>query len=347
MKKYVIGGIFVERSLTGVARYCWELIRELDILIDNKDICVQLLVPNGVDVDYNFKNIEVVNYAKSRKFFWYNISLPLYILKNKAVGIHLAVQIPWIKPDIVCIHDVNTNVNPQFFSKYHVIKTKFEKWLAVKFARKIIAVSEFSKHEINKYIGERPDTVVVYNAWQHMKNIDLIGTSSTLFGVSRGEYFFSMSSIAPTKNFKWIIEAAKQNPNEKFIIAGGIDPKTFGVNGLNDEIDNVKYIGRITDEEAKVLMRDCKAFIFPSFYEGFGIPPLEALACGAPHIIVSDIPVMHEVYGDSAHYINPYDYRQIDLNRIINSNISDSSNTLEKYSWKKSAQVLLDLLMKD
>ena len=88
-------------------------------------------------------------------------------------------------------------------------------------------------------------------------------------------------------------------------------------------------------------MANCKAFLFPTLYEGFGIPPLEAVACGVPRIVVSDTPCMHEIYGENAEYLNPRDYQvrlQMPLNRQeVNSN-------LKKYSWKESAEKLKTLL---
>ena len=81
-----------------------------------------------------------------------------------------------------------------------------------------------------------------------------------------------------------------------------------------------------------------------SYYEGFGIPPMEAFACGAPEVIVSDIPVMHEVCGTSAHYINPFDYENIDLNTIMKHETGAPDQVLSKYSWRDSAQKLLNVL---
>ena len=347
MKKYSIGGVFVKRTLVGVVRYCWELIAELDNAVEGHDIQLELVVPKGVKVPYKYKNIKVVHYGKDIKFFWYNVILPWYLKRNHSVGIHLAVNVPWIKPDIVCIHDINSTVNPQLFSRYHVFKTTLEKKIAVKRAKKLLAVSHFSASEIARYFKYPESKItVVPNAWQHMERLETKGDSESLYGVKKGTYYFSMSSIAPTKNFKWIMEAAKQNPDDMFLIAGGIDPKTFGVSSLEDESPNVKYVGRVSDEEAKILMRDCKAFLFPSFYEGFGIPPLEALACGAPRIVVSDIPVMREVYGDTANYIDPSDYDNIDLKKTMSEPVAPPEKVLEKYSWRKSADILVDVLDK-
>ena len=91
-----------------------------------------------------------------------------------------------------------------------------------------------------------------------------------------------------------------------------------------------------------MLMQNCKAFLFPSFYEGFGIPPLEAMSTGC-QIVVSDIPVMHEIFGDSVHYIDP-NSADIDLKELLAQPVSSTAPILEKYSWEKSAKVLFDCL---
>ena len=104
------------------------------------------------------------------------------------------------------------------------------------------------------------------------------------------------------------------------------------------------YLGYVSDGAAKALMAHCKAFLFPTLYEGFGIPPLEAAACGAPQIIVSDTPCMREVYGPCAAYIdltaNPGDVDD------VTPATAPTAALLEKYSWDKSAERLLQILNK-
>lgn len=95
-------------------------------------------------------------------------------------------------------------------------------------------------------------------------------------------------------------------------------------------------LGYVSDEEAKTMMRDCKAFLFPTFYEGFGIPPLEAMSAGAKNIYVSDTAVMHEIFEDSVQYINPTKYNFV----LKKDKIINSEDILAKYSWKKSAILL-------
>ena len=116
---------------------------------------------------------------------------------------------------------------------------------------------------------------------------------------------------------------------------------------MDKEIDfsqykNVIYTGFLKDEDAKALMKYCKAFIFPSFYEGFGIPPLEAMSTGAP-VIVSTAGSLVEIFGKSAHYINP-ENADVDIEELMQEPVEAFEGILEKYSWKLSAEKFYELL---
>ena len=211
-------------------------------------------------------------------------------------------------------------------------------------AERIVTVSEFSRQEIQRYYGVEPERItVVYNAWQQMQRI---APDERIFaktpGLRRGEYYFSMANLLKNKNFPWVLRAAKAKPDAVFAIAGGgslaAQAKRLGLDGL----PNVVYLGYVSDGEAKALMHHCRAFLFPTLYEGFGIPPLEAVACGAPRIYVSDTPCMREVYGDCAGYIDLADNAG-DVDRVRPPR-RDPAELLRRYSWQKSARALWDLL---
>src|SRR5699024_831325 len=102
MKRYAIPGVFVGRALTGVTRYSWEIIDELDKMIAGRNIAIDFVVPIGVDVGREYENIRIVHYGKNLKFLWLNFSFLRYLRKERSTGVHLGVNVPWLRPDIVC-----------------------------------------------------------------------------------------------------------------------------------------------------------------------------------------------------------------------------------------------------
>lgn len=340
MKKVIINGRFLTHRITGVERYAREICAELDKLVQPGEI--SMAVPPETKNLPEYKNIKIERIGKLHNRAWEHISFPEYVQKQKAISLNLCNVAPLPDPGIVCIHDVKIKARPQDFSK------KFLLWYDLLFkdetkrAREIITVSEFSKKEIEKYYGVDPNRIVVIpNAWQHYARIGYDENALEKYGLLKNSYFFSMCSLEPNKNFKWIAEEAKRMPDQIFAVAGSINKIVFA-DGLGFECPkNMKLLGYVSDEEAKTLMRDCKAFLFPTFYEGFGIPPLEAISAGCKCIVVSDTPVMHEVFKDSVNYIDPNRTETLTLkNNISNSQI------LEKYSWEKSAKKVKKLIEK-
>lgn len=120
-------------------------------------------MPEGVEVKEKYNNIKIVHYGKKKKFFWLNCSFVDYVKNNNAVGIHLGVNVPWIRPDIVCIYDVNSIANPNFFSKYHYIKTKLEKKLAVKKENKFLQFQSFQLRKLKSILEEKVKTIRLFH----------------------------------------------------------------------------------------------------------------------------------------------------------------------------------------
>jgi glycosyltransferase involved in cell wall biosynthesis len=100
-------------------------------------------------------------------------------------------------------------------------------------------------------------------------------------------------------------------------------------------LENILLPGYLDDGKVKALMERCKAFILPSYYEGFGLTPLEALSCGAK-IIVANAASLPEIYGKTAHYIDPFD-TEVDLDKLLQEPVEDPDAILEKYSYDTSA----------
>lgn len=339
MRKIIINGRFLIHKVTGVERYAHEVIKELDKVVEPGT--VTMAVPPEVKQKPQYKNINVISVGKLHNRVWEHISFPIYVKKNNALSLNLCNVAPVVVPGIVCIHDVKIKAHPEYFSKKFLIWYNFLFSRECKNAKAIITVSEFSKHEIEKYYNVPANKItVIPNAWQHYKKVEYDENALKKYKLNRGEYYFAMCSLEPNKNFKWIAEAARNNPKKNFVVAGSINKTVFS-DGLGFDVPkNMKLIGYVTDEEAKTLMRDCKAFLFPTFYEGFGIPPLEALASGCRDVMVSDTEIMHEVFGDSVSYLDPLDPCKW---KITMGNPKSIEKMLKKYSWRNSALLLKKL----
>lgn len=341
---YSINGKFACDRFTGMQRYAYEILRELDCLVKPSE--VELIVPRRAAGKLKYRNIRVVPYGLGKGILWEQICLPFYLITHrKKECLNMLSIVPMLTPrGIVVAHGVNYKVNPQYFKTprdklsrlWHIINF----WWYFHFTQRIITVSEFSRSEIVKTYHVSPERLrIIPNAWQHMQDIREKEDALKSFPrLNPGEYYFSLSSINDNKNFKWIALAAQRNPDSLFAIAGGRNLKEYLTRMGIRQPENLLFLGRVSDEEMKSILVNCKAFLFPTFYEGFGIPPMEALACGAP-IIVSDTPTMHEVYQNSAHYIDPYNY-DVDLDEILREPVAPASEVLDRFSWRHSAEML-------
>lgn len=345
IKKIAINGRFLARKTTGVDRFAREIVRELDSLckIDESYIIVVSNDMKIVDLP-KLHNIKVIRFGRGIGVIWEQLFYSLFLIKSGFIGMNLCNSAPLLNPGIVCIHDMAIRANQNNFS------VKFKVWyrllysLITRKAKRIITVSKFSKKEITKFYPTTINKIyIVPNAWQHVDKIEEDNSVLTKFDLQVNSYYFSMSSLSPNKNLKWIIETAKMNQESRFIIAGNVNQKVFKGQKYPAS-NNVTYVGYISDNEAKSMMKNCKAFIYPTFYEGFGIPPLEAIACGAKDVIVSNTEIMHEIYKDSVIYIDPK-YPCGDLDDLIQrKHPDDSTSILSQYSWMESAKLLKKII---
>lgn len=344
---WAVDGSFFAQRVSGIQRYSLELLAALDAIAPAG--LVEIVVPVGVETPV-YRNIKVVPYATRHGLAWQQLDYPRYLKRRGAKGLATCNVIPWFGfRGIAVVHDVCYRARRDFYKDSRRDRLSAA-WHCLQYRRiaqkagHIITVSEFSKAEIHKYYGvplEKMD--VVYNAWQQMQRI---APDDGVFAkhpqLQKGAYYFSMANLLKNKNFPWVLRAAKAKPDAVFAIAGGGSLAEEAARlGLAD-LPNVLYLGYVSDGEAKSLMAHCKAFLFPTLYEGFGIPPLEAVACGARQILVSDTPCMREVYGDCAGYIdlaaNPGNVDDTTPPK------DDPARLLQKYSWEKSSEKLLGIL---
>jgi len=346
MKKYAINGntLFSEKG-AGLVRFGNNMILAMDNLCKDKDI--ELVMPKcRIKNIPSLKNIKLVPYKNCDGFLWQQFFFPFYLLKNKAIAINLCNVTQILRPNsITIIHDIDYALYPREFISLKGILLKFyhliSYFLTSKFAKKIFCISCYIKKVFVEYYKMDSGKIdVIYNGYEHIKPELINDNLIKKINLEPNEYFFSYSSYAPNKNFNFILNTAKNNPNCKFVICGKI--KDNDLCYIGDNYTNVQCLGYIQDEILFSLLKNCKALLFPSFHEGFGLPPLEALALGTK-VICSKIDVFAEIYGDAVYYVDPYNYN-VNLEDLLSTPISSANEVLYKCSWEKSAKKLLECL---
>lgn len=341
MKKIIINGRFLTQEITGVQRVAHEVLYELDKILEEYKEKIEILVlaPKNTKKFDNLKNIKIKRVGYLKGHFWEQIELPIYIYIEKGRLLNLQGSAPIIKSGIVTIHDISFKANKKFYSKSYSIYYGFLTWILTKTSEKILTVSEFSKKEIMKYYGVSKDKIeVVYNSWEHILKIKEDFKILKKFNLEKKSFYLAVSSIAPNKNFKYIIELAKLYPEKKFVIVGKKNIKVFGKLGV-EKLKNLIWCGYVTDRELKALYMSCEGFIYPSFYEGFGLPPLEAIGCGCKKVYISNTSCLPEIYQDSVEYLNPYKPE-----RILERTTGINEHILKKYNWQITAKNILKII---
>lgn len=346
MKEIYINGRFLTTPISGINRFSFELCREL-----RRTMEIKIIIPKGsIHKDYDVTGFTIIEFGKLKSHLWEQISLPLFFINKKH---YLLLNFSGLGPIIIknkisTIHDVSFLHNPTWFSKSYYLLYKLLTPLTIKTSRRIFTVSEFSKSEILKYypftLSENID--VIYNAVDSLK---IYESSNSI----TKQNLLTVGSLDPRKNLQSLLKAMELlTDNEELHIIGGANRVFAESINLSTQKNNVKFLGRVSESELKQEYSNAKLFILPSLYEGFGIPPLEALHAGCD-IAISDIPVFREIFEDAAIYFNaedPYDISKkisMFLHGDIKIEEKAKKRILKKFSWESSAEKIINILCKN
>ena len=349
-----INGRFLTQKITGVQRYAIEIVRAIDDMLSNIDYLKRynfiLLVPKECKNTLNLKNIIIKEVGYFNGHLWEQLELPYY--SYNGFLINLCNCAPLLKREqSITIHDAATEVMKESFSKLFRIWYKTMYFILSKRIDIFFTVSDFSRKQLNEIFGINISKVhITYNGIEHIINIAPDDMVIEKYGLKRFQYILGVSSLNPSKNFKFLIEAAGRLKEYDFVIVGGTNNMIFSSEALST-LPNVKFVGYVSDQELMALYKNAYCFVYPSLYEGFGIPPMEAMSFMCP-AIVSDIEVFKEIYRDKVIYCNPYDIESlvakiedkhyIEKNRALISNV----NLKNLYSWKNAAHKILNIICK-
>jgi glycosyltransferase involved in cell wall biosynthesis len=173
-------------------------------------------------------------------------------------------------------------------------------------ARVVFTDSKFSQTELARYLNlPIKKFIVIHLAGDHIKYIHPDPMILKRYGLMKGMYYLIVGSQSLHKNFLTVRNAIKLVKSDiKFVFAGGQFDKVFTKGVIQDERHNIITTGYVTDEELKALYTNALGHIFPSQYEGFGLPLLEAMHCGCP-VLCSQAASLPEIAGDAALYFDP------------------------------------------
>jgi glycosyltransferase involved in cell wall biosynthesis/ubiquinone/menaquinone biosynthesis C-methylase UbiE len=218
---------------------------------------------------------------------------------------------------VVTIHDLSFLLQPQFHTEANRLHCLQGTLNAALYADRIIAVSQQTKKDLMDYFAIPEERIrVIHEAPRRLyapeRNVEIIRGVLERFGIFHNFILF-VGSLEPRKNLKTLLQAyatyATRHAGEELLVVAG------GQGWLNDDLpriaaeleiaERVKFLGYVSEMDLRVLYSAAKLFVYPSIYEGFGLPPLEAMACGAP-VITSNTSALPEVVGDAALLIDPH-----------------------------------------
>jgi len=354
-----INGRFLTQPITGVQRYAGEIIKALDLMIGSAriasdQISFRLLVPPSPLRTPTPAHIPTRQVGHTSGHLWEQIELPWYARDGFLLNLCNAAPIV-SKRQAVIIYDAGVFACPDSYSFAFRTWYRFMLRAAGKRSAVVITASAFSREEITDRVGiPLPKIRIISGGCNHVDGLSGDDTRIAGSGLSGRPFLLAVSSLSPRKNFQAVIDAMATLGEVGFdvVLAVTANPKIFGRMKLRVS-DRIRFLGEVNDAELTALYRRATAFIYPSLYEGFGLPPLEAMRLGCP-VIVSDIPPHREVCGEAAIYCDPHDIRNI-ADRIIQ--IMSDADLRRRYAelgraranvftWQKSAAELYRILEK-
>lgn len=365
VKKIAIDAREMVGQLAGKGRYVAELIFAL-AQIDHQNLYYLYLkqpLPKSIKLPTNFQPVLIGGLPGLRQYWLANDAKRLGCNVLLSPTGYLPILFSQI-PSVVTVHDLAIFTTPEAKAQLKTqLAEKLLLGLAARKAKHILAVSQATKDDLIKIFHLPTNKITVthlgYDRQQYqpkenndqavLKNLRLIPG-----------YILFIGTLEPRKNIEGLIKAYAQLPpslrqQHKLVIGGKKGWyyesifRTVKSMNLNS---SVQFLGRVNDDDLPALYRQAKGFVFPSFAEGFGLPPLEAIACGTP-VISANTTSLPEVIGQAGLLINPRQTPQ--LSKAIEQLLTDQQlysklknqtlNQAEQFNWQKTAELTLEILM--
>jgi glycosyltransferase involved in cell wall biosynthesis len=331
---FCVNGRYLVQRLTGVQRYAREIVSRWD--------SIPILKPT-------------VGGTGAAGHLWEQFRLPTLVrglLWSPSTTGPLAVR-----NQVVTIHDTAFIDHADCYTRAFA---NWYQWLVPRLARRvrrIITVSEFSKSRIVDYCRVPPEKVTVILSgvgpqFQPQSEEQILHARTILNLPQR--YALCVCSLEPRKNLRRLLEAWNEmpdRPDDLYLVLAGAKGKIFESIGLESAPANVQLVGYVGDDLLPALYSGAEFFAFPSLYEGFGLPLLEAMACGTP-VLCSNLTSLPEVAGDAALLVDPLDtssiaagLQQLATDASLRQQLRERGVVRAKsFNWDRTARQTWDLL---
>lgn len=297
---------------------------------------------------------------------WEQLVLPRHLKEDEILWSPANSGPVSVRRQIVTVHDLSVFDHPEWFARR--VRVAFELMMPrlMSNAAHVTTDSEFSRGRLIAHFEIDPQRISIVPCGVETREQGAIGSSGgrVRWNDPSGRedsrpYILACGGPDPRKNIGRLIQAwrlvSAEFPEIQLRVFGATRSKTFFTpieyDPRSDE--GVSWVGYITDAELLHLYSGAALFVYPSLYEGFGLPPLEAMAAGVP-VVLSDIPVFREMFVDAAERVNPYDVA--DIARGIRRVLCDSAladrivlrgiDLAAHYSWERSAGALMEIVEK-
>lgn len=351
----------------GVSRYIEALLRELPGVAPDDDLVV---FSGPVDAEDEGKFDPKIEWRQSRvrtvrppvRIAWEQTAGPLAARRAGIDLMHFPVNVVTLSPSVpqvVTVHDLAFHHFPE---QYPAAKQRYLRLmtrLSVGRARRVIAVSEATRQDVIRLYGRSPERVVAVPNGIGGEMKPLPPDRVAEFRRERElpeEFFLFLGTLQPRKNLETLLRAYAMIANEvawPLIVAGAAGwqyDRTFGLVRQLGLSERVRFVGYVAGDELPLWYNAATVFVYPSLYEGFGLPVLEAMACGTP-AIASNTSSLPEVVGDAGLTIDPTDTRALASAMLAVARDGDLRQQLgqrgreraREFGWRRTAELTVEV----
>ena len=351
-----------QKERTGIEEYSYQAIKHLRDNFSNHEVFLYLREKQVPDFNLpkNWKT-KIINWS----YLWTQIGLSLEMIFNPVDVLFIPAHIiPWVFPKktVVTVHGLEYEFCPGAYSFWERLYMRFFIKRSCRKASRIIAVSENTKKDlVDLYKIPTEKIEVVYEGYNKSLKSKVKSLKSRLDGALNQKYFLFLGRLEERKNILGIIKAfeifkEKYKLPHKLVLAG---KPGHGYNSIKSKIKSLKSeagkdiieLGFVSEKEKWQLLQNADVFLFPSLYEGFGLPILEAQSVGTP-VVTSNVSSIPEVVGESAVLVEPKDYqalaesmyKMVSDENLRNDVVEKGYENVKRFSWKKCSSQIAEII---